>query len=248
MRFLFYFLLLSLLYQCNTPSTTWHNLNYKQITYAPYHFQLLLDTNVRGQRIVPYIDITSTKGYFSQRIYPTDVPFEEYLEDSTILQFRDVNFDGYPDIMVLNWLSTNYQKSYDYWRYEPNLDSFISDTCLTPYWNPIFDSTTQTIISKSRIGCCDYDNYTLNWRNDTVFILEQESISQDIITPPHHFYYYQEVWINDKQYIGEGILKMISDSIFIDSTQNTPLHFSKNISINLQLYWVEGDYKLKEPK
>lgn len=248
MKTLFYISILFCVYSCDCISHKDIDLEVSPqkkhwvFTGSPYLFQVNIDTNARGSRTIPSIEITHQSTAFRQVLHPNSVPSEMFLDSNDIVKTVDVNFDSYPDIMVLNWLSTNLQTDYDYWLFDSVATAFVRDTQLTGYWNPTFDSINKTITSKARIGCCDYENYLLSWTNDSLHILEKENISANPLEPhPNNLYFYQEIRINEEWYIGKAHLQRLE---VIDTVYNGSgsLHFLKSIPINGDWYLAHGKY------
>jgi hypothetical protein len=65
----------------------------------------------------------------------------EYAHDSGIF-FRDINFDGYKDMMVLSFDAAN--TGYTYWLFNPASGTFIENDEET-LWNPDFDDQNKTM-------------------------------------------------------------------------------------------------------
>jgi tetratricopeptide (TPR) repeat protein len=60
----------------------------------------------------------------------------------TEIEFKDINFDGYKDMMILSFLSANY--GYTYWLFDPVSGTFIANDENT-LWNPSFDESKKTL-------------------------------------------------------------------------------------------------------
>lgn len=110
---------------------------------------------------------SKTSGNILQVILP---PEEEthigiYPDDSAYFFIcEDMNFDGFKDIRLMNWVSINYQFTYWYWFWNPETSLFERNTCWEEILNPYFDQQKQQLHSHWRIGCCEMGHAYYAWR------------------------------------------------------------------------------------
>jgi len=79
----------------------------------------------------------------------------ETLTDTTSIVFEDYNFDGLPDLRVLE-TSTGSNRTYIAWTYEPRKKIFEYSEGMSMLSNPKVLHSEKAILSLSRDGCCRY--------------------------------------------------------------------------------------------
>jgi hypothetical protein len=79
----------------------------------------------------------------------------ETLTDTTSIVFEDYNFDGFPDLRVLE-SSTGSNTSYIAWTYEPSKKVFEYSEEISRLSSPKVLHSERAILSLSRDGCCRY--------------------------------------------------------------------------------------------
>jgi hypothetical protein len=83
-----------------------------------------------------------------QTIYPPEkFPFETYHVPITV---EDMNFDGYNDFRVLDFVMMYGQSSYHFWLYNPKKGQFEPNPALAETSSAEFDQQTKTIYSRCR--------------------------------------------------------------------------------------------------
>lgn len=87
-----------------------------------------------------------------QTLLPNTYLHESHLDSSIIVIFEDINFDGNVDVGLLNWTSTNIQKTYDFWAFNEDEQQFKRDHTLDTVWNPVFHPEHKVVYSSWRIG------------------------------------------------------------------------------------------------
>jgi len=79
----------------------------------------------------------------------------ETLTDTTSIVFEDYNFDGFPDLRVLE-SSTGSNATYIAWTYEPSKKLFEYSEEMSMLSSPKVLHSERAILSLSRDGCCRY--------------------------------------------------------------------------------------------
>jgi hypothetical protein len=95
-------------------------------------------------------------------------------------QIVDANFDGYEDILLMQFLPAAPNIPYYWWIYNPKTRLFAEDTALENITSPEFDSVNHYIYSTWRGSCCDHGNDTYEYRNGKAVLIEQ---SEDVYDP-----------------------------------------------------------------
>jgi hypothetical protein len=91
-----------------------------------------------------------------------------------VLEFQDLNFDGYLDIGVLEWWGATGNRGYRYWLLEPASGRFINAQIGVVLCNPIADPTTQQITTWHNDGGPSYTRETLMWTAEGLAMIQRE--------------------------------------------------------------------------
>jgi hypothetical protein len=108
-----------------------------------------------------------------QAVYPPEkFSFESYHVPITV---EDMNFDGYSDFRVLDFVMMYGQSSYHFWLYNPKKERFEPDTSLARTFCATFDQKNKMIYSRERLsGPFDEINQTFTWENNKLVLQEEE--------------------------------------------------------------------------
>lgn len=79
----------------------------------------------------------------------------ETLTDTTSIVFEDLNFDGFPDLRILESI-TGSNRTYVAWTYEPSKKTFEYSEMISALSSPKVLHSEQAILALSRDGCCRY--------------------------------------------------------------------------------------------
>ncbi len=109
---------------------------------------------------------------------------ESFIDSNMVVIIEDVNFDGYNDIRVLNWLSVSWYTEYNYWLYHKGTKQFVQDTLLNRMMNPYFDQQYKTIHTYWRYGLNEFGHALYQWNGDTI-VLMREAAEHWGIEPDH---------------------------------------------------------------
>src|SRR5690606_31732773 len=97
----------------------------------------------------------------------------ELTEHSIMLDItEDVNFDGYYDIMVLNY-ECSYNSSYSFWIYNKSNKKFDHCKEIDEVNNPIILIENKEICSKWRSGLSEFHFEKYYWKNDSLTLKEK---------------------------------------------------------------------------
>jgi hypothetical protein len=101
-----------------------------------------------------------------------DPPAGEKLD----IEFIDVNFDGYNDIIIFDCPNGNWNIHYMYFLWDKNKNMFVPDTHgLSDLGLPRFDEEKQLVYSMSRSSAVDHNYYTHKYINGILTVIENIS-------------------------------------------------------------------------
>jgi hypothetical protein len=78
---------------------------------------------------------------------------------------KDVNFDGYNDLEVINQVG-NYWSSSSFWLYDKKLKKYEYYKPMDTIINPVVDSKSKSITSNYHIGPTDFYYKVYEWKNN----------------------------------------------------------------------------------
>ena len=74
--------------------------------------------------------------------------FESEVQENEDVIVEDLNFDGYPDIRLLQYLPATPNIPYYYWLYDNNSDKYVRNTEMEKITSPALDMNNQYILSQ----------------------------------------------------------------------------------------------------
>ena len=102
---------------------------------------------------VEAINVVAPSGAKIQTIpFPQDA--QEPDGSLKLLEFMDINFDGYHDLLLLVGYGT-IGEVYEAWVYEPKRKRFVKSNIHEGLPNPSVDSKQRILTTVSSMGCCD---------------------------------------------------------------------------------------------
>ena len=109
--------------------------------------------------------ISEIRLYKNSRLVQT-LPTESQGTCSMFLpEIVDINFDGYPDLMLAQTLPAAPNIPYDYWVYDPTHGRMISVSDeMADVTSPDFDPVNKIISVSWRAGCCEHGVTTYHWK------------------------------------------------------------------------------------
>lgn len=114
-------------------------------------------TDVKECISITKIEVFSNKQKkIKQSIKLNPKSFPSYLESNFLVSFEDVNFDGYKDLCILNWLSIEHQTTYNYWFFDSTKGKYVRNKMYDEIRNPFFDTKNKTIHSWWRVGLNEF--------------------------------------------------------------------------------------------
>lgn len=159
-------------------------------------------------KLISHIDSSSINGRTNIIITFADnrsQTFEvELLTDTLSIVFEDYNFDGFPDLRILE-SSIGANSSYIAWTYNPDKKIFEYSKEISMLSNPKVLHSEKAILSLSRDGCCSYIASKLigNEKHSATFEYEQlmgaEHINDDeakkVISNPINQKYFEKKYV-----------------------------------------------------
>lgn len=108
--------------------------------------------------------------------------------DDRLVEFADINFDGFDDLKVMTSTSAGPNAGFDYWLFNPRSGKFdhsdIGDKLSG--FDVLPDPHTKTIRVTGRSSCCDWESATYKWIGAALHItlLSDEGAFDVSDTPP----------------------------------------------------------------
>jgi hypothetical protein len=148
-------------------------------------FTLLADSTLTGDSVnydcvVKSIVVTRLK---DGKQIQTIIPGENYprcgLPQDQIFIVEDINFDGYNDIRLLQFLPAAPNLPYYYWTYNPATQRFQRQKALEEITSPDFDPKKKLIYSFWRGSCCDHGLSTYRYINGKPTLIEESEVKEE---------------------------------------------------------------------
>lgn len=111
---------------------------------------------------------------FSQMLKKTETL---WLEKGDGFKIEDVNFDGYKDLRLMEFLPAGANVPYLYWLYHPESKQFIFNKSFNRLAHITLDKDKKQIISQYRINAVEHgtDYYTVD--NNKLILMRQELLT-----------------------------------------------------------------------
>jgi hypothetical protein len=117
----------------------------------PLKFSIITDKEYHN---IVRIDVFQDNGKFIQTI---DFDAEDPCDTCDFVEFKDLNFDGYKDMLILTgWGSGG--RMYELWLFNPRKTLFELSNLKEYLENPTVDTKNKTVISYSPMGCCESED------------------------------------------------------------------------------------------
>jgi len=166
----------------STASASQAKLTYSDKTFS---FTLLVDSTLTSDSVnydctVKSIVVTRLR---DSKPIQTIIPDENDpgcgLPQDQIFIIEDINFDGYNDIRVLQFLPAAPNLPYYYWTYNPTTQQFQRQKALEEITSPEFDPTKKRIYSFWRSSCCDHGLSTYKYINGKPTLVEESEVKEE---------------------------------------------------------------------
>lgn len=143
MRYLTVMLFIFIFYNCENKNKS-EDIDEKNVTVSNFNFKLIGAVNDK-MKIVTSIEVKE-KG--SSKRHQILDGFEATVQENEQVIIEDFNFDGYPDIRLLQYLPETANIPFFYWLYNPKTTKFQRDTMLEIIHSPILDTKNEYILSQ----------------------------------------------------------------------------------------------------
>lgn len=158
-----------------------------KLTYSDniFSFTLLVDSTLTGDSVnydcvVKSITVTRLK---DKKQLQTIIPDENYpsctLPKDQIFIIEDINFDGYNDIRLLQFLPAAPNLPYYYWTFNSKTQKFQRQKALEEITSPDFDPKKKLIYSFWKGSCCDHGQSTYKYINGKPTLIEETEIKEE---------------------------------------------------------------------
>jgi hypothetical protein len=158
-----------------------------KLTYSDktFSFTLLVDSTLTGDSVnydcvVKSIVVTRLK---DEKKIQTITPDENYpscgLPQDQVFIIEDIDFDGYNDIRLLQFIPAAPNLPYYYWTYNPITQKFQRQKALEEITSPDFDAKNKLIYSFWRGSCCDHGHSTYKYINGKPTLIEEAEIKEE---------------------------------------------------------------------
>ena len=158
-----------------------------KLTYSDkiFSFTLFVDSTLTADSVnydcvVKSIIVTRLKDNIQIQ---TITPDENYpscgLPKDQIFIIEDINFDGYNDIRLLQFLPAAPNLPYYYWTYNPPTQKFQRQKALEEITSPDFDPKKKLIYSFWRGSCCDHGHSTYKYINGKPTLVEETEVKEE---------------------------------------------------------------------
>jgi hypothetical protein len=150
-----------------------------------FSFTLLVDSTLTADSvnydcIVKSITVTRLKDKKQVQVL---TPEENYpscgLPKEQIFIIEDINFDGYNDIRLIQFLPAAPNIPYYYWTYNPSTQKYQRQKALEDITSPDFDHKKKLIYSFWRGSCCDHGLSTYKYFNGKPTLIEESEIKEE---------------------------------------------------------------------
>lgn len=169
-----------ILYSIITNSQT--KLIYGDKTFS---FALLVDSTLTGDSVnydcvIKSIVVTRLKDSKEiQTIRPDENNPSCGLPQDQIFIIEDINFDGFNDIRLLQFLPASPNLPYYYWTYNSKTKMFDRQKALEDITSPEFDPQKKLIYSFWRGSCCGHGQRTYRYVNGKPTLIEESEIKEE---------------------------------------------------------------------
>jgi len=134
----------------------------------------LEDENYKFQEL---IIINSETGQVINSFYlPNYTLFGELISgENLVIDFIDMNFDGYKDLRIFDRANGNWNLHYIYFLWDNDINAFVIDGQLGSLGLPRFDEEKQLIYSMARGSAADHWYYTHKYIDGVLTLIEEIS-------------------------------------------------------------------------
>lgn len=153
-----------------------------------YIFKVSVDSSLSGDKRNYDYSVKSISIYKNQgnTLLQTIIPPENFtLKDSPqeTLLLNDINFDGYTDLMIVQFVPAAPNIPYFYWKFDKESGQFLRDTTLEKITSPNFEKKEKLITSFWRASFDRHGTSTYKYINGKVVLVKEVEIWDDEVVP-----------------------------------------------------------------
>lgn len=134
-------------------------------------FRLLGFVDGKGQTRIDAIEIFQTDKSATVQKIP-DIAAKDFGKENFIIE--DMNFDGYKDIRLVQFIPAAPNIPFYYWFYNPGKGAFIRNHELDEVTSPEFDQKSKLVRALWRDGCCVHGTDIYQFVNGHFILAESE--------------------------------------------------------------------------
>lgn len=199
-------LALVFLYSCTNNDQANHQQNETQhdpVEISEFEFKTIGEVQENNTKIVNRIEVF-TKGQTA--VFQALEGFEAEVQANEEVSVEDLNFDGVPDIRIMQFLPTDESITYFYWLYDKQEGKFIRNESLEKQvFSPSVDLETKQLVSqwRKKDGTFGADFFEFPSPN-RISLVKQESNAP----------YQESMYIRTIKEMKDGVMQVVSENAY----------------------------------
>jgi hypothetical protein len=157
------------------------------LTYndARFLYELKMDSVLTADKVnydcvISSISMTrKADGKVIQVITPPENTGSCGMPPDQIFIIQDMNFDGFNDFRILQFLPAAPNEPYYFWMFDTTTQLFRRDTTLEDITSPNFDNVKKEVVSSWRASCCEHGSSTYKYIHGRITLVDEFSEVQD---------------------------------------------------------------------
>jgi hypothetical protein len=168
--------------------TSYQSNCYSQKTYSykdkDYNYLVAVDSAFNKESGSSQCVVTSIKVLKDKKQIQVIKPDENSpycdITKNELFVVEDVNFDGYKDLRLFQFLPAGPNIPYYFWIYNPKTGLYVRNKTLEGITSPEFDHKKKLIYSSWRSSCCDHGGSIYKYVNGKPTLIEEsEQVEQN---------------------------------------------------------------------
>ena len=203
-------LALVFLYSCNDNQSKdqQNEAQYDPAEISEFEFKTIGDVQENNTKIVNQIKVFA-KGQTTS--YQELIGFQAEVQANEEVSVEDLNFDGIPDIRLMQFLPTDESIAYFYWLYDTQSQQFVRNENLEQQvFSPSVDIENEQLVSqwRKKDGTFGADFYEFPSPN-TISLVKQE------INVP----YQESMYMKTVKEMKDGVMQIVSENAYEPNTR-----------------------------